>query len=109
MILRFTVPVDTRTRSHAMQNWIGVGIWIVLGAVIALVMKAIIKRPEETEGHTPVLIALGAFGSVIGGMLGVGIIEFYDPKALSMGGMLGALVFSVFFTWLYRWGIRTLV
>ena len=73
-----------------MQNWIGIGIWIVLGAVIALVMKAVIKRPEETEGHTLVLITLGAFGAVIGGMLGVGIIEFYDPRALSLGGMFGA-------------------
>jgi hypothetical protein len=92
-----------------MQNWIGIGIWIVLGALIALGMKAIIKRPEETEGHTVVLAALGAFGAVIGGMLGVGIIEFYDPRALSLGGMFGAIVSAVFFSWLYRWGIRSLI
>jgi hypothetical protein len=92
-----------------MQNFIGIGIWIALGAVIALVMKAIIKRPEETEGHTVVLAVLGAFGAVIGGMLGVGIIEFYDPRALSLGGMLGAVVAATFFSWLYRWGIRSLI
>ena len=92
-----------------MQNWIGIGIWVALGALIGLAMKAIIKRPEETEGHTVVLAVLGAFGAVIGGMLGVGIIEFYDPRALSLGGMSGAIAASVFFSWLYRWGIRTLI
>ena len=46
-----------------MQNWIGIAIWIVLGAVIGLVMKALIARPEETPGHTPVLVVLGAFAA----------------------------------------------
>jgi hypothetical protein len=92
-----------------MQNWIGIGIWIVLGMLIAMVMKAVIKRPEETPGHGAILAVLGAFGAVIGGMLGVGIIEFFDPRALSLGGMLGAVFFATFFSWLYRWGIRTLI
>ncbi len=38
-----------------MENWIGIGVWIVMGAFIALVMRAAIKRPEETPGHAPVL------------------------------------------------------
>jgi hypothetical protein len=92
-----------------MQNWIGIGVWIVLGMLIGMVMKAVIKRPEETAGHTPILAVLGAFGAVIGGMLGVGVIEFFDPRALSLGGMLGAVVFATFISWLYRWGIRTLI
>ena len=92
-----------------MQNWIGIGIWIVLGALIGLSMKALISRPEETVGHAPVLAVLGAFGAVIGGMLGVGIFEFFEPRALSVGGMIGALVFATFVSWLYRWGIRTLI
>lgn len=92
-----------------MQNWIGIGIWIVLGMGIGMVMKAVIKRPEETPGHTPILAVLGAFGAVIGGMLGVGILEFFHPNALSLGGMLGAVVFATFISWLYRWGIRTLI
>ena len=98
------------TRTHTtMQNWIGIGIWIVLGVLIALGMKALIKRPEETEGHTVVLAALGAFGALIGGMLGVGLGEFFDPRALSLGGTVGAVVFATFISWLYRWGIRTLI
>jgi hypothetical protein len=92
-----------------MQNWIGIGIWIVLGALIAMGMKAVVSRPEETEGHTVVLAVLGAFAAVIGGMLGVGIVEFFDPKALSVGGMTGAVISAVFFSWLYRWGIRALI
>ncbi len=68
-----------------MENWIGIGVWIVMGAFIALVMRTLIKRPEETPGHVPVLLVIGAFGAVIGGMLGVGLFEFEDPLALSAG------------------------
>ena len=97
-----------------MENWIGIGIWIVMGAVIALVMRTAIKRPEETPGHVPVLVVLGAFGAVIGGMLGVGIVEFGilkvdEPIALSAGGMGGAATFAVLMSFIYRWGIRGLV
>jgi hypothetical protein len=52
---------------------------------------------------------LGAFGAVVGGMLGVGIFEFEEPLALSAGGMGSALAFSVFMSALYRWGIRGLI
>jgi len=92
-----------------MENWIGVGIWIVMGGLIALVMRAVIKRPEESPGHVPVLVVLGAFGAVIGGMLGVGIFEFDDPLALSAGGMGGAATFAVLMSFIYRWGIRGLI
>lgn len=92
-----------------MENWIGIGIWIIMGAVIALVVKAVMKRPEETKGHTPVLVVLGSFGAVIGGMLGVGIFNFYEPTALSVGGMASAAVFSGFIAFVYRWGIRGFV
>ena len=92
-----------------MENWIGIGVWIVMGSFIALVMRTVIKRPEETRGHVPVLVLIGAFGAVIGGMLGVGIFEFDDPLALSAGGMAGAVTFSVFMSFVYRWGIRGLI
>ena len=92
-----------------MENWIGIGVWIVMGAFIALVMRAVIKRPEETSGHIPVLVVLGAFGAVIGGMLGVGIFEFDDPLALSAGGMGGAATFAILMSFIYRWGIRGLI
>lgn len=92
-----------------MENWIGIGIWIVMGIVIALLMKVLVRRPEETPGHTTVLAAIGAFGAVIGGMLGVGIFHFFDPVALSVGGMASAAVFAALMAWIYRWGIRRLI
>ena len=91
-----------------MQNWIGVAIWIVMGAAIGLVMKVLVKRPEETAGHAPILAVLGSFAAVIGGMLGVGIFHLYEPLALSPGGMGAAAVFAALMTFIYRWGIRGL-
>lgn len=92
-----------------MENWIGIGIWIVLGVLVAMAVKVVVKRPEETSGHTVVLGALGAFAAVIGGMLGVGIFSFDDPASLSLGGMAGALVFAALMSWIYRWGTRSLI
>lgn len=91
-----------------MENWIGVGIWIIMGGVIGLAMKALVKLPEETPGHTTVLFVLGSFAAAIGGMLGVGIFEFYDPRSLSLGGMGSAFAFAALMTWTYRWGIKGL-
>ncbi|MSR21299.1 MAG: hypothetical protein EXR91_10055 [Gemmatimonadetes bacterium] len=92
-----------------MQNWIGIGIWIVMGGSIGLVMKALISRPEEMPGHTLILMVLGGFAAVIGGMLGVGTFHLYEPLAISPGGMAGAAVFSAMMTFLYRWGLRSLI
>lgn len=91
-----------------MENWIGVAVWIVMGGVVGLSMKLVVKNPHETPGHSTLLFLLGAFAAAIGGMLGVGIFEFDDPKALSLGGMAGAFVFSAMMGWLYRWGIKGL-
>ncbi len=92
-----------------MQNWIGIAIWILMGAAIGLTMRALISRPEEQAGHAPIIAVLGAFAAVIGGMLGVGIFHLYEPLAISMGGMAGAAVFSTLMTLLYRWGLRALI
>ncbi|MFP3948801.1 MAG: hypothetical protein ACOC8K_02835 [Gemmatimonadota bacterium] len=92
-----------------MTNWIGVAIWLLLGAVIGLSMKIFVKLEEETSGHTTLLIVLGALAAVIGGMLGVGIFQFWDPTALSIGGMGGAVFLAAFFSFLYRWGVKAMV
>lgn len=92
-----------------MENWIGVALWIVLGALIGLGMRMVVKRPEETSGHLVILGVLGGFAALVGGMLGVGIFHLYDPRALSIGGMAGAIGLAVLFTWIYRWGIRGLL
>jgi uncharacterized membrane protein YfcA len=92
-----------------MQNWIGIAIWILMGAGIGLVMRAVISRPEEQPGHAQIIAVLGAFAAVIGGMLGVGIFHLFEPLALSVGGMVSAAVFATLMTFIYRWGLRTLI
>ena len=92
-----------------MQNRIGIAVWIVMGAVIGLTMKALVSRPEATPGHSVVLAVLGSFAAVIGGMLGVGIFHLYEPLALSPGGMGGGALFAAMMTFVYRWGIRGMV
>ena len=89
-----------------MENWIGSGLWIVLGVLIGMLMQLLVKRPEATSGHTVLLGVLGAFAAVIGGMLGVGIGAFETQAALSVAGMIGAVSFAALMTWVYRWGIR---
>jgi hypothetical protein len=42
-------------------------------------------------------------------MLGVGIFAFYDPSALSIGGMAGAAGLAILFTFIYRWGVKGLL
>lgn len=93
-----------------MENWIGVGIWIAIGIVIALAMKMVVKLKDgETPGHTRVLMTLGAFAACVGGMLGVGIFHFYEPLAISAGGIGGAVVLATLLTWTYRWGVDHMV
>ncbi len=92
-----------------MQNWIGIAIWILMGAVIGLVMRIVVDRPEEQRGHAQIIAVLGAFGALIGGMLGVGIFHLYDPVSLSIGGMGGAAALALLVTFIYRWGLRTLI
>jgi hypothetical protein len=36
-----------------MENWIGIGIWIVLGALVGLSMKVLVKQSGERPGHDP--------------------------------------------------------
>ncbi len=92
-----------------MENWIGVGIWIVMGGLIGLAMKGLVRRPEAAKRHTLILMVLGGFAAVVGGMLGVGILDPEKARALSVGGMIGAAFLSSLFSFIYRWGIRGLI
>lgn len=92
-----------------MQNWIGVAVWIALGIAIGLGMSVITKKVDVRPGHRVIIACFGAFGALVGGMLGVGFFEFEDPAALSVGGLAGAIFLSALLTWVYRWGSRALI
>ena len=92
-----------------MENWIGVGVWIALGIFVGAVVRAVVKVPSAQPGNSLLVMIFGAFGAVVGGMLGVGILQFGDPRALSPGGMIGALFLSTLMSWTYRWGSKSVV
>lgn len=92
-----------------MENWIGAGIWIILGIIVGTVVCAMVKVPGAQPGNCLLAMVFGAFGAVVGGMLGVGIFEFGDERALSAGGMIGALALSILMSWTYRWGSKSVV
>ena len=92
-----------------MENWIGVVVWVVLGMLVGMGIKLLVRLPEETPGHAAILAVIGGFGAVVGGMLGVGIFHLQDPAALSLGGMGGAIFLAVLMAWVYRWGTRSLI
>lgn len=89
-----------------MENWIGIAIWLTVGVAVGLVVKSLMREPDEQPGHGVVISVLGAFGALIGGMLGVGAFHLFEPVALSVGGMAGAFLLAVLVTVLYRWGVR---
>ena len=92
-----------------MENWIGVAVWIVLGMLIGMGMKLLVRLPEETPGHAVILAVLGGFGAVVGGMMGVGIFHLQEPVAFSTGGTAGAVFLAVLMTWIYRSATRGLI
>ena len=92
-----------------MENWIGAGIWIILGVIVGTVVCAVVRVPDAQPGNRFLAMVFGAFGAVVGGMLGVGIFEFGDERALSAGGMIGALALSVLMSWTYRWGSKSVI
>lgn len=92
-----------------MENWIGAGIWIILGVVVGTVVCAVVRVPDAQPGNRFLAMVFGAFGAVVGGMLGVGIFEFGDERALSVGGMIGALALSILMSWTYRWGSKSVI
>ena len=79
-----------------------------MGGLLGLASKLVVKLPREAPGHTTLLVILGSLGSVIGGMLGVGLLEFYHPVALSLGGTIGAVLLGFSLSGLYRWSIKNL-
>ena len=81
----------------------GLAIWLVIGLAIGFLMR-MFYRNALTE---PILtVTFGVFGAFIGGMLGTSPYIHHDPSPWRLGGMLGALMGSLFFSFLYHFATR---
>ena len=81
---------------------IGFAIWIVIGLVAGFLMRG--YRAAGTEAWLTVLF--GVLGAFVGGMLGTSAHVFHDATPLRLGGILGALVGAIFFSFLYHFIAR---
>jgi uncharacterized membrane protein YeaQ/YmgE (transglycosylase-associated protein family) len=85
---------------------IGFAVWLVIGLVGAFVTRAVVHGPATT---TLMTMAFGIFGSFIGGMLGTSAHIFHDPVPLRVGGLIGAVLGAVVFTFIYHFAARRAV
>ena len=82
---------------------VGFLIWLGLGVIAGLVMP----RAYRAAATVPLLtVVFGVFGAFIGGMLGTSPYIFHDPTPLRFGSLLGALLGSIFFSFLYHFIAR---
>ena len=84
---------------------IGFAIWIVIGIVAGTLMRG--YRAAGTEGWLTVLF--GVLGAFVGGMLGTSAHIFHDATPLRIGGLLGAVLGAIFFSFLYHFIARKAV
>ena len=85
---------------------VGFLVWIALGVVAGLIMP----RAYRAGATVPLLtVIFGIFGAFIGGMLGTSPYVFHDPNPLRVGSLLGALLGSAFFTFLYHFIARKVI
>ena len=78
---------------------IGFGIWIVIGVVMAFVMRAVYAAAATAAWLT---FAFGVFGAFVGGMLAVSGYVYHQPTPLRVGALAGAVLGSLMFTFLYH-------
>lgn len=85
---------------------IGFAVWLAIGLVGAFIIRAVYRGPATTVLMT---IAFGLFGAFIGGMLGTSAYIFHDPTPLRVGGLIGAVLGALAFTFIYNLIARTAV
>ncbi|MGH7469906.1 MAG: GlsB/YeaQ/YmgE family stress response membrane protein [Longimicrobiales bacterium] len=81
----------------------GLLVWLVIGLAAGLAMRVLYKASASEKVLT---ITFGLFGAFIGGMLGTSPYIHHDPMPLRVGGLLGAILGSLFFTFLYHYTAR---
>lgn len=78
---------------------IGLLIWLVVGIVAAVVLRVLYKGPTTTVALAQFFAICGAF---VGGMLGVSPYVTHDPSPLRFGGLLGAVLGALLFSYAYN-------
>lgn len=81
-------------------------IWLVFGVIAGFLVWSLFRAPG-TAGWLNFSFAV--FGSFIGGMLGVSAYVYHNPYPTRVGGLIGAAVGALFFTWLYHFIARKAV
>ena len=78
---------------------IGFAVWIAIGIVGGFVMYMFFRGPQTTQMMT---LIFGVFGAFIGGMLGMSGYIFHAPLPLRIGGLIGATMGALGFTFIYH-------
>lgn len=74
-------------------------IWLAMGVVAALLVRAVYRAAGTAMALT---LAFGVLGAFIGGMLGVSGYIYHDPTPMRFGALLGAGLGGLFFPFLYH-------
>lgn len=85
---------------------IGFAVWILIGVIAGFVVLTVYKAAATEAWLT---VVFGVLGSFVGGMLGTSAHIFHDATPLRIGGLLGALIGSIFFSFLYHFIARKAV
>lgn len=86
-----------------MEYVVGLLIWTAIG----LVAGALARMTYAADAAGAALTFIFAVsGALVGGMLGVSAYVFHDPEPLRVGGIIGAIVGSLFFAYLYHFAAR---
>lgn len=89
-----------------MKFLVGFVIWLAVAISAGLVVFRLGRGPGTNRIIT---VMLAIFGAFIGGMLGVAAYVYHDPTPLQPGGLIGAVVGSIFFSSVYQFASKKLV
>jgi uncharacterized membrane protein YeaQ/YmgE (transglycosylase-associated protein family) len=84
----------------------GLVVWLIIGLSAGFAMHVFYKTPTTERILT---LTFGVFGAFIGGMLGTSPYIHHNPVPLRVGGLLGAMLGGLFFTFLYHYMARKAV
>lgn len=81
-------------------------IWLAFGLLAATLIHNFFRSPGTTGVLTYVF---GFFGSFIGGMLGMYPYIYHQPFPTRPGGLIGAMLGALVFSWMYHFVARKAV